>query len=181
MAQTALCAWPLSLDGIDALVGADLVAFVGEAERPLQGLAGLLDWRLCGALTRQLRAGAWSGGRGERVLTVTLGRLQSPRLFLFGLGPQQGVQPRDLSEAVEVLQRAGARQLAMAAPEPLSGAIVEAAAHADVDRICWLVEDVTQAERRLEDAAAGVKGVRVERNPAGRPSAAQRTAPAVVR
>lgn len=180
MAQTALCAWPLGLEGLDALVGVDLVAFVGEAERPLQGLAGLLDWRLCGALTRQLRAGAWSGAKGERVLTVTLGRLPSARLFVFGLGPQ-GVQPADVAAAVEVAQKAGARQLAIALPEPLAEALVEAAHHADVDRVCWLVEEVAQAERRLDTAAAGVKGVRVERSPAGRPAAALRVAPAVVR
>ena len=39
----------LGLPALDALEVDAIAAFVGS-ERPLQGLAGFVDWRLCGAL-----------------------------------------------------------------------------------------------------------------------------------
>src|SRR3954465_8128541 len=42
-----------------------MVASFHENERPLQGLAGLLDWRLDGEISRFLRAGGLSGRPGE--------------------------------------------------------------------------------------------------------------------
>lgn len=44
-----------------------IVATFFENERPLAGLAGLLDWRLHGAISERLRAGAISGKAGECV------------------------------------------------------------------------------------------------------------------
>jgi len=46
-----------SLDG--------MVATFHTNERPLQGLAGLLDWHFHGAISSYLRAGAMSGKAGE--------------------------------------------------------------------------------------------------------------------
>ena len=44
-----------------------LVAACYENERPLHGLAGLLDWRFDGAISDCIRAGAISGKAGECV------------------------------------------------------------------------------------------------------------------
>jgi len=55
-------------------------------ERPLSGAAGLIDWRLCGALTRKLMAGYLDGSFGEKALLTTAGSLKSEALLLFGLG-----------------------------------------------------------------------------------------------
>lgn len=42
-----------------------MIAVFHENERPLQGLAGLLDWRFQGALSSYLRNGIISGKEGE--------------------------------------------------------------------------------------------------------------------
>jgi hypothetical protein len=42
-----------------------LVALVTPDERPLQGLAGFLDWRFQGAISRCLQQGFLKGGAGE--------------------------------------------------------------------------------------------------------------------
>ena len=42
-----------------------LIATFYENERPLRGLAGLLDWRLGGILSRAIRIGALTGRTGE--------------------------------------------------------------------------------------------------------------------
>jgi len=63
----------LSLATLDALDVDALALLVGE-ERPLQGLAGLVDWRLAGALTRTLLDGLYAAGPGEALLLPTAGR-----------------------------------------------------------------------------------------------------------
>ncbi|HZZ86044.1 MAG TPA: M17 family peptidase N-terminal domain-containing protein [Anaeromyxobacteraceae bacterium] len=75
----------LGLPALDALRVDALAVFVGP-ERPLQGLAGYADWRLCGALSRAIRAGHFDGGYGEALLIPSAGRLPVDRIFCFGLG-----------------------------------------------------------------------------------------------
>lgn len=56
------------MDPDEALLGPSpnaLVATFHENERPLQGLAGLLDWRFHGAVSVFLRAGVIRGQPGE--------------------------------------------------------------------------------------------------------------------
>lgn len=67
--------------------GADLVACgVWQDLRPLRGLAGLLDWRLAGALSRLLRKDFLTGKAGETLLMPSHKRTAFPRLLLVGLG-----------------------------------------------------------------------------------------------
>ena len=55
-------------------------------ERPLSGAAGLIDWRLCGALSRKLMAGYLNGSFGEKALVAAPPKLKSEGLLLVGLG-----------------------------------------------------------------------------------------------
>jgi hypothetical protein len=55
-------------------------------ERPLSGAAGLIDWRLCGMLSRQLMAGHINGSFGEKALVAAPPKLKSDGLLLVGLG-----------------------------------------------------------------------------------------------
>lgn len=59
-----------------------------EDERPVRGALGLLDWRLCGAISRLLTQGRLRGSPGERLLLPTKQRLPFDKIFLFGLGAQ---------------------------------------------------------------------------------------------
>lgn len=63
-----------------------LVLHAFSDERPLTGLAGLVDWRLAGALSSWRLGGFSSGAFGERVLYPTVRRLSHPRLLFVGLG-----------------------------------------------------------------------------------------------
>jgi Cytosol aminopeptidase family, N-terminal domain len=58
-----------------------------EDERPLQGLAGLVDWRTGGSLSALLRTGFCTGAAGEAVLLPGRRTLPMERLVLLGLGP----------------------------------------------------------------------------------------------
>lgn len=75
----------LGLPALDALDVDAVAVFVGP-ERPLQGLAGYADWRLCGALSRAIRAGYFGAEHGEVLLLPSGGRLGPTRIFCFGVG-----------------------------------------------------------------------------------------------
>jgi hypothetical protein len=58
-------------------------------ERPLLGLAGLIDWRGSGCLSRVVRSGFCSSAPREQVLLPCDRRLPVDRLVLIGLGPRE--------------------------------------------------------------------------------------------
>ncbi len=58
-------------------------------ERPLLGLAGLIDWRTSGRLSALIRDGLCSNEVGEQVLTLGDRRLPVDRLVVMGLGRRE--------------------------------------------------------------------------------------------
>jgi hypothetical protein len=106
----------LSLAALDALAIDVLLVWVGPG-RPLQGLAGLVDWRLCGALTRALKDGLFLGAPGEALLLPPRRRLPARRVLAVG---HAALAADGLAEAVrgacEVVRRAGGESLAAALP-----------------------------------------------------------------
>jgi hypothetical protein len=96
-------------------------------ERPLRGAAGLTDWRLCGRLSRLIKAGRASGAKGESVMLPPGRRLRFQRVLLFGLGESRGYgEDRfrgDVRWIREVADRAGIREYALQAPGRARGLI----------------------------------------------------------
>ncbi len=70
-------------------------------ERPLQGLAGVLDWRLGGRLSAMVRQGICTGAPGEHVLTLSRTTAVLWRVVLLGLGMRHGFDHRRAAEAGE--------------------------------------------------------------------------------
>jgi hypothetical protein len=87
------------LDGLDADT---LLLFLPEEPGPLSGLAGLVDWRLTGGLSRYLMRGWFSGARGEKLLIPTHGRLPAGRVVGIGLGPRGELDLDGIEVAAEV-------------------------------------------------------------------------------
>jgi hypothetical protein len=77
---------PLTSRSLDELQAELIVLPFFSDERPLRGAAGLLDWRLCGGLSRKLMAGYLDGTRGEKAWVTAPRQLKSGGLLLFGLG-----------------------------------------------------------------------------------------------
>lgn len=112
----------LGLAAIDALTVDAIGVFVGP-ERPLQGFAGFADWRLCGAISRAIRAGTFEGVDGEALLLPSGGRIAPQKVFCFGLAsvplsPERYLHASRL--ACEALARAGCAAFATS-PPPLEG------------------------------------------------------------
>ncbi|MBI2606877.1 MAG: hypothetical protein HYW49_12450 [Deltaproteobacteria bacterium] len=66
--------------------GALLVIPVSGSERPLKGTTGLLDWRLCGLLSRLIIQGKISGADGEFTLIPVRYHHGSRNLLCVGTG-----------------------------------------------------------------------------------------------
>lgn len=140
------------LGALDALDVDAIAVFVGP-ERPLQGLAGLVDWRLCGAISRALRSGVFEAAREEALLLPSGGRLGPTRVFCFGL-PDVPLPPEAFLHAsraaCEALARAGSEAFASSFP-PLAGDDGDLAAR------LWLEASLVRPVRRqvlLGDARA---------------------------
>lgn len=113
MAGSPKTAKTLDLSPEDALfqgrVGA-LVAMLHSNERPLRGLAGILDWRFRGEISRAIRLGALEGAPGECAYLPIRARGKNPRVFhliLFGRGAadRSGVRAVPQPAALEALRK----------------------------------------------------------------------------
>ena len=150
----------LGLPAIDTLDVDAIGVFVGP-ERPLQGLAGFVDWRMCGAISRAMRSGLFHGAREEALLLPTGGRMAPGRLFCFGL-PEAPLAPEAFLPAaragLEALARAGSEAFAIAMP-PLAGGDTALAARLWVEaslsrpvRRQVVLGDARQLQRELANA-----------------------------
>ncbi len=116
-----------TLAAVDALDCESLAICICSDVRPLAGLAGYVDWRMCGRISDLLRKGVVTGASREKVLVPTQGRVGQQtgtgpkRIFLFGWGPQKSIldgATERLAWMVDVLQTAKIERVAIALPEP---------------------------------------------------------------
>lgn len=85
-------------------VRADTLALgVFEEDRPPRGLAGLVDWRLCGRLSRLIVSGQVTGRFRESVLFPAYARLPVERVCVLGLGKRAEFSAARAREASWVL------------------------------------------------------------------------------
>ena len=73
---------------LDEVSSEVVVCGIWRDARPLTGLAGLLDWRLAGRLSRLARQGFLVGEVGEVLVLPTRPRLPFDKALVCGLGPR---------------------------------------------------------------------------------------------
>lgn len=164
-----------SLASLDALTGVDALALlVFEDERPLRGLAGFVDWRLCGALSRILLGGRFSGARGDALLFPVVGRLTGERVFCFGAGRKAELGRAGFAAAArrlgQALALAGARAFVtelpnvdgLEEPERVRVFLSEVAASFKAERII-LFGDARALAKAFQQVAGQLPQVQLER------------------
>ena len=76
---------------VDSLPGESVVALYFTDQKPLEGPAALLDWRLDGQLTRMLLDKEVQGRAGEHVLLQNNGKLKADWILFVGGGKWHGL------------------------------------------------------------------------------------------
>jgi hypothetical protein len=100
----------LEMQADEALFGGavdGLVCLFFRNERPLHGLAGVLDWRLHGMISRCLREGAIEGAEGECVYLPVLRHGRVFHLILAGAGNSDmpGARAKPPAETLEKIRK----------------------------------------------------------------------------
>lgn len=102
----------------DLLPGEVIATFFYSDVRPLSGPSALLDWRLDGVLTEQIRGGKARGMPGEQLLFAGNHKLLASWVLFYGGGPSASLTPLTLSgligSVLEVVHRAGFHRLSIA-------------------------------------------------------------------
>lgn len=123
----ALSVLPLDLARWDETKRDTLVLSVFRDERPLRGAAGLADWRMCGRLSRLVKANKISAEANETMMLPPGRRLAFSRILWFGLGESKGYSDdrfrKDLARIVEVVAKANITDWALQPPGRASGLI----------------------------------------------------------
>ena len=157
----ALNVLPLDLARWDETSRDCLVLPVFRDDRPLRGAAGLADWRLCGRLSRLIKADKATGDAGETLLLPPGRRLRWKRVMWFGLGDAKGYSDdrfrKDMAWIRDVVKGAGAADWTMQAPGRASGVIGARRA----------------VELMLEDATLATQAITLLEDPAGQKDIAE--------
>jgi hypothetical protein len=110
-----------TLGAVDAVVADALVVGLCRDVRPLAGLLGILDWRLCGRLSRLVEAGEITGAVDERVMVPTAGMLKVPFVVVSGWGSPADARADGAARIAGIgamLEQLKAAKVAFAFPEP---------------------------------------------------------------
>jgi hypothetical protein len=110
-----------SLAALDTLDCDSLAICICSDVRPLAGIAGFVDWRMCGRLSELIRRGILTGASREKLLMPYPGRSGPTRVFVLGWGPQKSIldgATERLAWMVDLLLRAKVESVAIGLPEP---------------------------------------------------------------
>jgi hypothetical protein len=117
------------------LSGAEvLTCGVFRDQRPFTGLAGLLDWRLAGRLSRLARESFLVGETGEALVVPVKQRLPFDKLLAFGLGERRAFDEQTfrsvLARTLDTLSGLAAKKAVVELPGRGDAAIAPEAAGA---------------------------------------------------
>jgi hypothetical protein len=146
--------------------GAELLACaVWQDERPMRGVAGLLDWRLAGSLSQLERRDLLKGELGEVLFVPGRPRLAFEKLLVFGLGPRsafgEGTFRRVVSHLLRALEGLRVRRAVVELPgrgddivaaERACELVLECVGDSQAHDAWWLVEP-PEAQRRISERA----------------------------
>jgi hypothetical protein len=111
---------PPTTDQLDRLRCEALALPVMTDERPLRGALGIVDWRLCGLVSRLVIRGAVSTTALETTLVPGRPKLVVDKVFLFGAGPSAELDEQRQRALVEHMLdtaiKAGVRTTALVLP-----------------------------------------------------------------
>jgi hypothetical protein len=146
---------------------------VWSDERPIRGLAGLLDWRLGGRMSALLQSGFFRGDPGEALLVPGKPYLPFEKVLVVGLGPRSDFGEdrfrQSLLHIASLLEQMRIRKAVVELPGRASGAIapepaitltLESLGASPEHDTWWLVEPLADQKRTEVRAAEERRRVR---------------------
>ncbi len=149
------------LRAIDTTSAEVIACTIFEDERPMRGLAGLLDWRLAGRLSALQKSDFMTGAEDEVVLVPGRPRLPFEKVLVLGLGARSafgdGVVRRSLARLVSTLEGLKVKRALVELPGRAAG-VLEPERAADLLLECaedalehemWTLVDDGDAEQTM--------------------------------
>lgn len=141
-----------------------VVCSIWRDERPLTGLAGLLDWRMSGRLSRLAKQGFLVGDVGEVLVVPARPRLPFDKLLVCGLGPRGAFTDETfravLARALDTLKGLSAKKAVVELPGRGDGGLDEERAASilldligddERDALCFV--ELPEAQRKIDKHA----------------------------
>jgi hypothetical protein len=153
------------LRSLDA-AGTELLACsILQDQLPMRGVAGLIDWRLSGRLSRLARKGVLAGELGEVLFVPGRPHLGFEKVLVFGMGTRSGFGEGSFRSVVTHLMRTlsglRVRRAVVELPGRAEGIleaeracelVLECVGDSDAHDSWWLVEP-PDAQRRIAERA----------------------------
>jgi hypothetical protein len=139
---------------------------VWSDERPVRGLAGLLDWRLGGRVSALLKSGFFRGDLGEALLLPGKPHLPFEKVLVIGMGPRAEFGDERFRQVLlriaSALEQLRIRKAVVELPGRATGAIAPEAAvtltlesvGASPDHDTWWLVETPADQKRTEVRAA---------------------------
>jgi hypothetical protein len=138
-----------------------LCCSIWSDERPVRGLAGLVDWRLAGRLSALARDAFFEGAAGDALLVPARPRMPFEKVLVLGLGARAAFDEAAFGSAIDRLFRTlvnmhvrravvelPGRGSDAIAPERAAFLLLERAGDSPDHDAWWLVED-TPAQKAI--------------------------------
>lgn len=151
------------LKRLDQISSEVLVAPVMQDERPPRGVAGMVDWRLSGQVSRVMKTGFFKGELFETLLLPTRSALPFDKTVLFGCGPKADFDERAYLAALQRIRQVLAglkaghavvelpgRHLDLIAAERAVDLLLEGVDD-PTDQSVWTLIDAPLAQKTLSD------------------------------
>ncbi|HLK35522.1 MAG TPA: M17 family peptidase N-terminal domain-containing protein [Polyangiaceae bacterium] len=142
------------------------VCSIWQDERPVRGFAGLLDWRMGGRLSAQIKAGFMTGALGEALLMPGRPHVPFEKVLVLGLGRRATFSEETfrevLAQATRALEGLRVRRAVLELPGRAGGAIDPETAialtlqcvGASSEHDAWWLVETAADQRRIEARAA---------------------------
>lgn len=105
---------------IDKMLSGTLVLTVFKDEKPLKGANGLVDWRLCGKLSKLVMDKKITGEYKENTLIISQKSMIAPRILVVGLGEGKDFNESRLEEVslyiADTLKNVGVKKVSLSIP-----------------------------------------------------------------
>jgi hypothetical protein len=149
------------LRAIDEASAEVIACTMWSDERPMRGLAALLDWRLAGRLSALARSGFMRGDADEVVLVPGRPHLPFEKILVFGLGARSafgdGVVRRMLARLASTLEGLNVKRALVELPGRASGdlsaeraaELLLECAESALEEEAWTLVDAADAEEPI--------------------------------